>query len=159
MPADVLSMVHHDALLDPGAREAVARALALTVAVVWAVAAVAKLRAPEATRDSVARLLGGPAPFVRAVAHGLPVAELGLALALIGGWADPAPAAVSCLLFVTFAVLIARAAIRDTLADGGCGCFGTVRVAGPAGDESVVGWLVARNLILATFALAATGGL
>jgi hypothetical protein len=56
-------------------------------------------------------------------------------------------------------VLIARAAIRDTLADGGCGCFGAVRVAGPPGGESAVGWLVARNLILATFALAATGGM
>lgn len=159
MPADVLSMSHHDALLDPGARETVARALALAVALVWAVAAVAKLRAPEATRDGVARLLGGPAPFVRVVAMGLPVAELGLALALVVGWAAPAAAAVSCALFVTFAVLIARAAIRDSLADGGCGCFGAVRVAGPAAGESAVGWLVARNLILATFALAATGGM
>ena len=159
MPADVLILAHHDTLLDPGARDAVARGLALAVALVWAVAGVAKLRAPEATRDSVARLLGGPAPFVRAVARGLPVAELGLALALVAGWASPAPAAVSCALFVTFAVLIARASIRGALADGGCGCFGVVRVAGPAGDESAVGWLVARNLILATFALAATGGM
>jgi hypothetical protein len=152
-------MSHHDALLDPGAREAVARGLALAIALVWAVAGVAKLRAREATRDGVARLLGGPAPFVRAVAVGLPVAELGLSLTLAAGWATPAPAMASCALFVTFAVLIARAAIRDTLADGGCGCFGAVRVAGPAAGESAVGWLVARNLILATFALAATGGM
>lgn len=150
-------MVHHDGLLHPEARAALTDVLRVFVGAVWFVAALAKLRAPEATRDSVRRLLGGPPRVVSAVALVLAPVELALGTALVAGWPGAAAAWLSVALFLAFAVVVARAAVRETLADGGCGCFGAPAHAS-AVDEFAVGRIVARNLVLAVLALAVAGG-
>ncbi len=63
-------------------------------------------------------------------------------------------ALLSAGLFVLFAVIVGRAAVRDTLKTGGCGCFGARADVASAADTTAPR-VIARNLFLAAFALAA----
>ena len=130
--------------------------LQIGIGVVWVLAAFGKVRALAATRDTVDRLLGGPEWVVRIVAQLLPVAEFVLGVALITGWHARIAAGVSAVLFVLFAALILRAAIRDSLHGGGCGCFGSRQASGT--DRLVGPRVIARNVVLATLAIAVASG-
>lgn len=125
-------------------------ALALTVAlvlgVVFAAAAVTKLRALPEFAGVVLNYRLLPDGLVLPVAYALPVVELAAALALLHP-ATRAPAAlVLVLLLVTFAAAMAIN-IRRGRRDIDCGCFvGLLR--------QRIGWaLVVRNLLLAAAGL------
>jgi putative oxidoreductase len=148
----VLIAAHAHALASDPVRATLSDALRIAIGVVWFVAGVQKLRSPAATRDSVAGLIDGSAGLARALARALPSAEILLGLALVIGWRGRAAALLSACAFLGLAVLLGRAAIRDSLPDGGCGCFG----AGPAREIDDAGpRAVARNLVLATLAVGA----
>jgi uncharacterized membrane protein YphA (DoxX/SURF4 family) len=149
---DLTANAHGGAL-----QSALSFAFRLIVATVWLVAGVLKLRAPAAaTRDSVERVLG--ISWANAfVARALAPAEVLLGLVLLTGWRYRASAVVSALLFFVFAFLIGRAAIRRSLAEGGCGCFGARTAPRDDGtfSDSIAGRAIARNVVLAILALAA----
>jgi uncharacterized membrane protein YphA (DoxX/SURF4 family) len=155
MPADVLSAADAHALAVVGdpLRAAVADGLRIAIGFVWLAAGAQKLRSPTATRDSVAGLLGSPTGLTRAVARTLPPAEMLLGLSLLIGWRGRTLALFSACAFLGLAFLIGRAAIRDALPEGGCGCFGArdVREIDDAGPRAV-----ARNLVLAILAVGAS---
>ena len=120
----------------------------------WLLAGVQKLRVPGATLESVARLAGGPAVLQRVVARTLAPAEIVLGLWLLTGWQVRARGLISAVAFVGLAVVVGRAAIRGAVPEGGCGCFGArppERKVDDAGPRAV-----ARNLVLAILAVAAT---
>lgn len=76
----------------------------------------------------------------------LPVAELLLAVALLGGWSSRLAATCAVVLLVLFATAIAANVLRRNTIDCGCGGW-----QGP----TTVGWpLVARNVILISAAVA-----
>ncbi len=150
----MLTFVVAHVMPDDPLRAAVADMLRIAVGCVWLLAGVQKLRSPGATQESVARLAGGPAVLQRAVARTLAPAEVALGLWLLTGWQVRAGGLLSAVAFVGFAVVVGRAAIRATVPEGGCGCFGarpperTVDDAAPRA--------VARNLVFAILAVAAT---
>lgn len=115
------------------------------LAAVFAVAGIAKLRAPLDTRRAL-RDLRLPRPDVLAVA--LPVVELVVAVLLAADPATGGPCAVA--LLVAFTVLIV-----GRLAGGhrdGCGCFGAWST------RPLSWWDVARNTaLIALGAVAALG--
>jgi len=124
----------------------VARAAAIVLAAVFAVAALAKLRRPAATASSFAAL-GLPLPG--ALAYAVPAVEALLAVALV---AAPAPAAwAAVVLLVAFTAVLARALARGTGVP--CACFGSARRA----TEPVSGAELVRNAMLAALAIVATG--
>lgn len=124
----------------------VARAAALVLAAVFAVAAVAKLRQPTATSSSFAAL-GLPAAGL--LAYAVPAVEAALAVALV---VAPAPAAwAGLVLLAVFTLVLARAIARGT--DAPCACFGSARRA----REPVSGVELVRNAMLAALAIVATG--
>jgi len=86
----------------------------------------------------------------------LPVAEVVLGAALIAGWHAFVAALISVALFTLFAVLIVVAAARGAVGEEGCGCFGSRPKAGL--PDFGAGRAVARNLVLATLAVAVMGG-
>jgi len=87
-----------------------------------------------------------PAWAIKPATLALPIVELGLAVALLGGWGSTLAGASATGLLVVFAAVIAVNVVRRTAIDCGCG--------GWEGPTSV-GWsLVARNLILASAAAA-----
>ncbi|MEP6692771.1 MAG: MauE/DoxX family redox-associated membrane protein [Gemmatimonadaceae bacterium] len=137
-------------------RSALSLAFRFTIAAVWIVAAALKLRSAVATRTGVDRLLG--VAWANAfVARVLAPAELALGLSLLIGWHYRASAIVSALFFLVFALLVGRAAIRQSIAAGGCGCFG-VRPAVRDDDttaDAAAPRAIARNVVLAVLALAA----
>jgi len=139
-------------------RHVAAEILRFVVAAVWLVAAAAKARAPAETRRSVDRLLGGPAWFIRITAVSLPLAETMLGLLMLAGWSIRPVAAISAVLFACFAVLVARAMLRDSLRGEGCGCFG-VRAQPAAGGIASAAPGVARNMVLAILAAAVAAAL
>ncbi|MGI8759129.1 MAG: TlpA family protein disulfide reductase [Acidimicrobiales bacterium] len=123
----------------------IAYAAALALAAVFAAAAIAKLRRRPTTERAFGALgLASP----RALALGVPTAELTLAAGLVVVPAEAGTAALAVLAgFTTF---LARSIRRgDAL---GCGCFGTAQPA-PAGITEVVrnGFLAAAA-VLAAFA-------
>jgi len=152
LPADVLTAL----AAAPGGdelRSALAYAFRFVIGAVWLVAAVLKLRTPAATRASVERLLG--ISWANAlVARALAPAELLLGASLLIGWHYRASAIASTVLFLLFALLVGRAAIRQSLAGGGCGCFGVRAETGDEGDATAPR-AIARNIVLAALALAA----
>lgn len=95
-------------------------AAALLLAGVFGWAGLAKLRARDATERTL-RAFGLAAP--RALAVGVPVVELSLAvgLVLVPAWAALAALAV----LVGFSTILLRAMRAGV--DVGCGCFGTAR--------------------------------
>jgi putative oxidoreductase len=134
-------------------RSALAYAFRLVIGAVWLVAAVLKLRTPAATRASVERLLS--ISWANAfVARALAPAEFALGVSLLVGWYRRPAAIASALLFLVFALLVGRAAIRQSLADGGCGCFGA-RADAPDDGDAAAPRAIARNIVLAALALAA----
>jgi hypothetical protein len=115
---------------------------ALTVAVIFVYAGVAKF----ATFDNwtfQARALGAPDPFVVLV----PLAEIALAVLLVGGWWFDQTVAASLLLLGAFTVLL-LVRLRDPERLP-CSCFG-------ATSQRPMSWLdVARNVILIAALIAA----
>jgi uncharacterized membrane protein YphA (DoxX/SURF4 family) len=142
------------------AKSALLYALQAGLGLVWIAAAAGKARTPLAVRTQMVRKLGGgPAWAVAAVARGLPPVELAIGLMLIANWKTPVVASVSAVLFFAFAFLVGRAAVLDSLRDGGCSCFGARKRSAPA-DPVIGPQIVARNFILANLALvvATSGG-
>ncbi len=115
---------------------------ALTVAAIFVYAGVAKF----ATFDNwtfQARALGAPDPFVVLV----PLAEIALAVLLVGGWWFDQTVAASLLLLGAFTVLL-LVRLRDPERLP-CSCFG-------ATSQRPMSWLdVARNVILIAALIAA----
>ncbi len=130
--------------------------LAVILAAVFAVAAVAKARQPEATARSLADF-GIPAPAL--VARGLPVAELALAAALV---AVPRPAAWAALaLLVGFSTVLAVGRRHGVTTPCACLGSGSGRASGRASEAAAepptpAAELV-RNGLLAAAAVLATG--
>jgi hypothetical protein len=127
----------------------VARAAALALSAVFAVAAVAKVLHHGATVRSFGAL-GLPVPGVLSIA--VPVVEAALAVSLltwpaVGAWA-------SIALLVAFTAVLARAVARGV--DAPCACFGSARGSGDGG-ESVSSVELVRNAMLAALAVIASG--
>ena len=123
-------------------------ALRAALALLLAAAALHKLRDRAGFRETLRdyRLL--PEPAVAPVALAVPAVESALALALLG----PATARIAAL--ATLALLATySAAIAINLARGhthiDCGCFG------PAGRQTLSGWLLVRNAVVLAGAAAA----
>src|SRR5439155_10878443 len=119
-------------------------ALRLMLAAVFAVAGVAKFTDRRAFRRALGAL-GAPAPLVPALAVGVPLAELAVAVALVlpgtGWWAAIAGAA----LLAAFMAVIGRSLARGQAPD--CKCFGRLS-AGQVGRKTLV-----RNGLLIAVAI------
>jgi hypothetical protein len=128
--------------LDP----ALALTAALLLASIFAAAAAAKLRALDRFEGVVRNYQLVPEALVRPVALGLPVVKLAAALGLIVPVTRPLAAALSVLLLLVFAAAMA-VNLRRGRDDIDCGChLGLLK--------QRISWaLVARNLLLAAFAL------
>lgn len=121
-----------------------AEASALALAVVFAWAAVAKVR-HRATTIASFRGLGLPAPALLATA--VPVLEAVLAVGLV---LVPAPAAFGALVLVlSFSIVIGRAVAAGSTV--GCACFGGTE------DRPVSVLELVRNAALAGLAVVASG--
>lgn len=123
-------------------------ALRGALALVFAIAAVAKLRDPTGTRRAVAEF-GVSEGLAPTAALGLPLAELATALALVPDRTARAAAAAALVLLAVFV-----AAIAANLARGrrpACNCFGQLHSA-PAGLTTI-----GRNLGLAAAAALVLG--
>jgi hypothetical protein len=122
-----------------------AEASALVLAVVFAWAAAAKVRARPAT---VASFDGLRLPAPRLLATAVPVVEVALAAGLV---VVPGPAAFLALaLVLAFSVVIGRAVAAGSTV--GCACFG-----GHADDRPVSVLELVRNAGLGALAVLATG--
>ena len=115
---------------------------ALIVAAVFVYACVAKFATFE-NWTFQARALGAPDPFVVLV----PLAEIALAVLLVGGWWFDQAVAASLILLVAFTILL-LVRLRDPERLP-CSCFG-------ATSQRPMSWLdVARNVILIAVLIAA----
>jgi len=115
----------------------------LILAAVLAVAGIAKLLRPSASREAMSAF-GVPAALVPAAAVVVPVAEIAVAVALIPAVTAEAAAVVAFLMLAAFTL-----GVGVNLARGrtpACGCFGAVS-AGPIGPGTI-----ARNLVLMVLA-------
>jgi uncharacterized membrane protein YphA (DoxX/SURF4 family) len=118
----------------------------LLLAVVFAAAAVAKLREPAVFAGVVEQYELLPPPLVRPFAYALPVIELAAALGLLLPMTRAPAAAVLILLLLGFAAAMAINLARGR-SDIDCGCFIGVQ-------KQRISWtLVVRNLVLAGFGL------
>jgi len=117
-------------------------AAAVVLAAVLLRAAAAKLARPREAAGSF-RALGLPAPS--ALARAVPVAELALAVALLG--APGASAAGALVLLAAFSAVLGRAVRAGATTP--CACFGA------AGADPVSGVDIVRNGLLALLAVAA----
>jgi len=118
---------------------------AAVLAVVFALAGVAKLRRPSVTARSFADL---GLPAARELAVAVPVVELAMAVGLVV--VPPVAAAMALLLLLAFtAVLVA--AIRSGRGQAGCGCLGSTRT------DPVSAVEIIRNGMLAAAAVVAMG--
>jgi hypothetical protein len=115
---------------------------ALIIATVFVYAGVAKFATFE-NWTFQARALGAPDPFVVLV----PLAEIALAVLLVGGWWFEQTIAASLILLVSFTILL-LVRLRDPERLP-CSCFG-------ATSQRPMSWLdVARNAILMAVLIAA----
>ena len=115
---------------------------ALIIATVFVYAGVAKFATFE-NWTFQARALGAPDPFVVLV----PLAEIALAVLLVGGWWFDQTIAASLILLVSFTILL-LVRLRDPERLP-CSCFG-------ATSQRPMSWLdVARNAILIAVLIAA----
>ena len=115
---------------------------ALIIATVFVYAGVAKFATFE-NWTFQARALGAPNPFVVLV----PLAEIALAVLLVGGWWFDQTIAASLILLVSFTILL-LVRLRDPERLP-CSCFG-------ATSQRPMSWLdVARNAILMAVLIAA----
>ena len=120
-----------------------ARLAGVILAVVFAVASVAKFRDPTGTRRSLARM-GLPVPHLLAV--GVPVVEVLTAILLIVDPRTGGPCAVA--LLVAFSTLVAGRLLAGQRE--GCGCFG-------AWSTGNLSWqTLARNAVLIGVGVVAT---
>ncbi len=94
----------------------------LGLAVVWFLAAVAKLNDPRTFLRAVRAYDATPEWLSQAIAYGLPVLEISLAVLLVLGLVTRWTAIVSAALLVVFLVGIIQAAVRGLKLS--CGCFG-----------------------------------
>ena len=122
-----------------------ALAARLVLAVVFLVAAVAKLRAAAATREQMTALLGARAGAL--VATWLPIVEIVLAVALVVWW-SAVPGVVTALVLLAFIAVLVRADVRRLP----CACFGARANSKPVGTSAIV-----RNAVLVGLAVLATG--
>lgn len=89
-----------------------------------------------------------PAPLLRPVAALIPLAEVVLAVAWLTGTARGLVANASAALLLAYAAAIAINLVRGRVEiDCGCGLAGA--------SQRLSGWLVARNILLAGFAVLA----
>jgi uncharacterized membrane protein YphA (DoxX/SURF4 family) len=115
-------------------------AATLLLAVTFAAAAIAKLRAPQPFVATLTALVSARA--ARPLARAVPVLELALAAALVAGLAPRLMALVSLVLLGVFSLALGR--LRQDPGLPSCNCFGA------GGDPG--GGLV-RNALLAVAAL------
>jgi hypothetical protein len=118
--------------------------LRVALALLFAAAASHKLRAPREFEATVAAYALLPSAAVRPFARVLALAEVGVAAGLLlpGPGLVPvaavsAGAALLCVYSVAIAVNLARGRT-----DIDCGCLG------PAGEQPLSAWLLARNAVL-----------
>jgi hypothetical protein len=116
----------------------------VVLAVVLAVAAIAKLRARDTTRRQMIALLGDRVGAV--VALVLPVLELVVALLLVVWW-SAVPGVLAAVLLLLFTGVIVRANTRHLP----CACFGGNAKNAPPGPGAIV-----RNAALIALAVLAT---
>jgi len=127
-----------------------ALAARVVLAVVLAVSAIAKMRVRAELTTQLARLQMGRlvgqafAPVIEPV---LPVAEIGVAVALVAWW-SPVPGVVALGLIAAFTVVLLRAQTQHVP----CVCFGTASLEAPEGP-----WSILRNGLLAGLAVLAIG--
>ncbi len=127
-----------------------ALAARVVLAAVLAAAALAKMRGraeltAQLARQQMGRLVGQAfAPVIEPV---LPVAEIGVAVALVAWW-SAVPGVVAFALIAAFTVVLVRAQSRHVP----CVCFGTSSLVAPVGP-----WAILRNGVLAALAVLATG--
>lgn len=126
----------------------IALVVVLSLALLWIVAAVHKVRGFEVFAVVLADYRLIPARATRACAAAVLALELGLGTGLLLPAARSLALAGSALLLVTYAAAMAMNLYRGRRFID-CGC------AGVAGHQPLSGWLVARNLLLAALALAA----
>lgn len=122
--------------------------VALSLALLWIVAAVYKLRGFAVFLVVLADYRLIPKRATHACAVAVIAIELGLAFGLLSPAARSLALAGSALLLATYAGAIALNVVRGRRFID-CGCMG------PVGHQPLSGWLVARNLTLACLALAA----
>lgn len=117
-------------------------AATLLLAVTFAAAAIAKLRAPQPFVATLTALV--PARAARPLARAVPIAELVLAAGLVAGVAPRLAALLSLLLLGAFSVALAR--LRRDPGLPSCNCFG-------AGGDPQAG--LVRNALLGAVAVVA----
>jgi hypothetical protein len=128
----------------------VSLAARVVLAVVLAVSAIAKMRVRAELTTQLARLQMGRlvgqafAPVIEPV---LPVAEIGVAVALVAWW-SPVPGIVALGLIAAFTVVLVRAQTQHVP----CVCFGAASLEAPVGP-----WAILRNGLLAALAVLAMG--
>lgn len=129
----------------------VAGAAALVLAVVFAWAAIAKLRTPAETTSS---FHGLGLPAAPGLARAVPFVELGVAVGLLAapslvGW-------VALPLLLAFSIVIARAVAAGSTVT--CACFGTAATRGDDEDGRPVSVVeLVRNAGLGGLAIVASG--
>jgi hypothetical protein len=130
--------------VSPAVDPAVHLALRAAFVLLLGTAATHKLRAPGAFRRIVADYALAPASLTGAAAGAVVIAEVGVTAALV---VRPAAGAIAAAgLLAGYAAAIAGNLARGRRAID-CGC------SGPARRQTLSGWLVFRNLLLATGAL------
>jgi Methylamine utilisation protein MauE len=118
----------------------------IALAVVFAAAAVLKLRDLARVRVQMAELVG--TRFARLAAVVVPIVELALALALVAFPASPIPGLLAAVVLLAFTAFLVRALLRHVP----CPCFGGVATPEPVGPAAIV-----RNGVLLALAVLATG--
>ncbi len=126
----------------------IALVVVLSLALLWVVAAVHKVRGFEVFSVVLTDYRLVPARATGACAAAVIALELGLGIGLLIPATRSLALAGSALLLVAYAAAIAVNLHRGRRFID-CGC------AGAAGHQALSGWLVARNLLLAALALAA----
>ena len=125
-------------------------AAALVLAIVFAWAAVAKLRTPAQTTAS---FHGLGLPAATALSKAVPVVEVGVAAGLV---VAPGLAAwIALALLLAFSVVIARAVAAGSTVT--CACFGTATAAGDEDARPVSVVELVRNAGLGGLAIVASG--
>jgi len=121
--------------------------LRVSLAAMFAQAAIHKLRDPQAFEGTVEQYELLPRSIVRLAARAFPVVEVAVAVSLLvpGAHLSSSLAAASLLLAYTFAI---SANLLRGRRDVDCGCFG------PAHRQPLREGLVARNVVLVVAALA-----
>jgi len=127
---------------------ALALACRIVLAAVLAVAAAGKVVGRDELPARL-RAMGIAARWSRAVAVGLPVAELAVAIALVAVPRSEVPALAAIVLLLAFTGFLLRAA-RHAVP---CACFGAVR----NDTATTVAGAIVRNGLLVALAVVATG--